>query len=203
MDTKLLKGFLSLFVIGLFIIFVPLSVGAGDEQDPEITDDEHDMFQHPYFYLPQRSLDAVDMVSAWFSEDQNESNYLFITIKVVDLQYLFFLRSTYLVEWGHGDYVYTGRLTTQFLGLYSIASLQRSYPNRIHIIRAFVDKQHDLVTFKIPKEFIDDPQPGEVLTRTRVASTITTTSGYLLDFYLVFDIAPDHQASGKDYIIRY
>ncbi len=203
MDMKPLKGLFSLFVIGLFVIVVPLSVIAGDEQNPEITDESGDMFQHPYFYLPQRSLDAVDIKCAWFYEEYNESDFLFISIKVVDLHYLPVLRSTYLFECGHGDYVYSGRLTTQFLGLYSIGILLRSYPSRIHFIRASFDTDHDRVTFKIPKKFIDDPQPGEVLTRTRVASTITTTSGYFLDFYLVFDTAPDHQASGKDYMIQY
>lgn len=203
MESKFLKGLFSLFVIVLFVSVVPLSVVAGDEQDPEITDDEGDMFQHPLFYLPQRSLNAVDIVSAWFFEDRNESDFLFISIKVVDLHYLPVLRSTYLFECGHGDYVYSGRFTTQFLGLYSVGILTRSYPNRIHFIRVFFDRDHDLVTFKIPKKFIDDPQPGEVLTRTRVASTITTTSGYLLDFILVGDIAPDHQSSGKNYMIQY
>jgi hypothetical protein len=203
METRHLKGLFSLIVIGLFVSVVPLSVVAGDEQNPEITDEEGDMFQHPYFYLPQRSLDAVDIVSAWFSEDFNESDFLFISLKVVDLHYLSVLRSTYLIEWGHGDYVYKGRFTTQFFGVYSVGILLRSYPSRIHFIRASFDKDHDLVTFKIPKKFIDDPQPGEMLTRTRVASTITTTSGYLLDFILVGDIAPDHQASGKDYVIQY
>lgn len=204
MDKKPLIRILYLLVIAQFIIIVvPLSVFAGDEQNPEITDDENDMFKHPYFYVPNRSLKAIDILSAWFYEDQNESNYLFITIKVVDLNYLFFLRSTYLVEWGHDAYVYTASLTTRFLGLYSVAVIQRSYPNKINLIRASFDKENNLVTFKIPKNLIENPQMGDVLTRTRAASAITTTGGYILDFYLAADTAPNFQASGKNYIIQY
>jgi len=204
MNNKHFNRILYLLVIAQFFITVfPLSAFAGDEQNPEITDDENDMFTHPYFYVPDRSLKAIDVLSAWFYEDQNESNYLFITIKVVDLNYLFLSRSTYSVEWGHDVYVYTTRLTTRFLGLYSVAVLQRSYPNKIHFIRSSFDKEHDLVTFKIPKNLIDNPHPGDVLTRTRAGSSITITYGYFLDFYIAHDVAPNFQPSGKNYIIQY
>lgn len=203
MDKKPLNRILYLLVIAQFIIVVPLSVFAGDEQNPEITDDENDMFEHPYFNIPNKSLQAIDIVSAWFYEDQNESNYLFMTIKVVNLNYLFFLKSTYLVVWRHDVYVYTASLTIQFLGLYSVAVIKRSYPTKINLIRAFFDKENNLVTFKIPKNLIDNPQHGDVLTGTRAASAITTTFGFILDFYLAADTAPNFQASGENYIIQY
>ncbi len=203
MVKKPLNGILFLLVIALFIVVVPLSASAGDEQNPEITDDENDLFQHPILKVPDRSLKAVDLLSAWFFEDQNESNYLFITIKVVDLNSLFFLRSTYTVEWVHEAYVYTACLTTRFIGLYSLAVIQRSYPNKIKIIRASFDKEKNFVLFKIPKNLIDNPQPGDVLTRTRAASAIPAPCGFILDFYLAVDTAPNFQASGKNYIIQF
>jgi len=47
---------LAIFIIAQFIfIIVPSSVFAGDEQNPEINDDENDMFKHPYFKVPNRS----------------------------------------------------------------------------------------------------------------------------------------------------
>ncbi len=203
MDRSHLKRIFFLFVIAqLIVIVVPVSVFAGDEQNPEITDDENDMYTHPYFYGPARSLKAIDIVSAWFHEDQNESDYLFITIKVVDLNHLW-LRSTYMVEWGHEVYVYTASLSTQFFGLFSVAVLLRSYPVRIHFVKTIFDKEDNLVTFIIPKNFIDNPLPGDVLTRTRAASTISVAFGNYLDFYFAFDMAPDFQPSGKNYIVQY
>jgi hypothetical protein len=195
---------LVIFVIAQIIfVITPSSAFAGDEQNPEITDYENDMFKHPYFKVPTRSLKAIDILSAWFYENQNESNFLFITIKVVDLNYLFFLRSAYTVTWGHDVYVYTARLSTQFLGFYSIAVIQRSYPNKINFISASFDKENNLVTFKIPKNLIGNPQPGDILTRTRAGSAISTASGYILDFYFALDVAPNYQASGKNYIIQF
>jgi len=194
---------LAIFIIAQFIfIIVPSSVFAGDEQNPEITDYEDDMFKHPYFKVPTRSINAIDILSAWFYENQNESNFLFITIKVVDLNYLFYLRSTYFITWRHNYYVYDARLCTQFLGLYSITVIQRSYPNKINFISASFDRQNNLVTFKIPKNLIGNPQPGDILTCTRAASAISTTLN-ILDFYFAFDSAPNYQASGKNYIIQF
>jgi hypothetical protein len=200
------KKIIGIFICMLFIsTTIPITgiVLAGDEQNPEITDDENDMFKHPYFYVPEKSLKAIDILSAWFYENQNESDYLLIAVKVVDLNYLLFYRSTYAVEWwGQDDYVYTASLATQFRGLFSLAVVLRSYPNKVNLISTSFDKENNIVIFKIPKNLIGDPKPGDILKRTR-ASTGITFFGYYLDLYLALDTAPNFQSSGKNYIIQY
>jgi len=69
------------------ILPITETVFAGDENDPEIKDEKGDTL-----------LKHFDIVSAWFFENADETDFLFVSIKVNDLKN-YRAGGTYLVEW--------------------------------------------------------------------------------------------------------
>lgn len=198
-----MKKIFGIFVCMLLItIMFSATVIAGDEENPEIIDDENDTGGSPAIHLSKSSLKAIDILSAWFYENQNEPDYLFIAIKVVDLNYLLFLRSTYSVKWRYDVTTYEAKVRTQFQGLYFLATLERYYPKKINLISADFKKENNIVTLKIPKNLIGDPQPSDILTQTNAWTSITF-GGFNLGLELAYDTAPNNQLHGKNYVIQY
>src|SRR5512136_2939638 len=91
-------------IIGLFVCMLlvttllPITAMAGDENDPEITDNLKDQFgalvEHPnrirtriaLVLLQLDSFDFMDIDSAWFYEKEQEPDFLYTTLKLKDLQ---------------------------------------------------------------------------------------------------------------------
>jgi len=72
---------ISLLII-MLMIAIPLSsiASAGSEQNPEIKDVSMDVKLFGFFSgLPQYLFKQIDIVSAWFTEENNEPDYLFIS----------------------------------------------------------------------------------------------------------------------------
>ena len=67
-------------IIGIFVCvllisnIIPVAVMAGDEENPEIIDELYDT-----------DLDKLDIKSVWFYEKLNEPEYLFISMKIKNL----------------------------------------------------------------------------------------------------------------------
>ena len=76
-----------ILVFGIFMLFSislsPLTgyVLAGDEDDPEVEDRIRDVTG----FVPYSACISIDMVSAWFSEDESNPDYLYVSLKTVDL----------------------------------------------------------------------------------------------------------------------
>ena len=74
----------------------------------------------------------------------------------------------------------------------------------------YYDIENDIVTFKFKKEFIGNPQPGDVLTNTWAWTALRFNfepfTILFSDGELVKDAAPfieSHEDYGEDYIIKY
>ena len=91
------KFIIILICIVFFVSIISLNVIAGDEENPEIIDNEDDWFgsfiNHPIRYnifhaiglLPMESFDFLDIKSAWFFEKSNEPDYLYTSLKLKNL----------------------------------------------------------------------------------------------------------------------
>jgi hypothetical protein len=195
------KKILGMFVCTLLIsTILPITgtVFAGDEGDPEIVDVTGDT-----------DLGFLDIESAWFYEKTDESDYLFTALKIKDLKEAF--NAVFSIRWAYNDVVYVSGLSTYYYkdkefrgGLRQRATYWqwKSMPECIGIF----DQNTDIITWKMLKSNIGNPQKGDVLTNTEASAV----AGFPLSFIYFFtgkdyrDFAPDNYGDyGQDYIIQY
>jgi hypothetical protein len=190
---------------------LPATALAGDEENPEITDPADD------------AAGNLDINSVWFSEKPGEPNYLFLSMKI-NTPNLYKIQQTFAVSWEYEGHIYG---CGAYIGLYIIGweswsageyinSAPSGGPNYFEIEKGTYEKSTGIITWKISKEIIGNPQLGDVLTKTW--SNAFQRYGFLgligfsrpmielfffkvLDIKLV-DIAPD-AGYGLDYIIQY
>jgi hypothetical protein len=210
MKTKIVGIFVCMLLITTIL---PITAIAGDEENPEITDTIGDAFGN------------IDINSVWFSEKTEEPNYLFICMKINQPNQNK-IQQTFGVGWEYNGIVYGCSL---FIGLHIIGleawdsgeyinSAPGGGPNYLSIDKGTYDKSTGIITWKIPKEIIGNPDPGDVLTKTQ--STAFQRPGFLgligfsrpmIEIFAeilfgnsLWDNAPDRSNEyGLDYIIQY
>jgi hypothetical protein len=208
------KKILGLFVCMLLITTIlPMTVIAGDEEHPEIKDVAGDAFGY------------IDINSVWFFEKAETPQFLFVSMKI-NKPVLYKIQQTFAVQWEYNGLIYgCGHfIFINILGLQNWDAGQYDNsapyggPNYLSIDNGTYDLSTGIMTFKIPKEIIGDPKPGDVLTKTR--SIAFQRPGFLgmigfsrpmIEVFaeLIFgnslwDNAPDRSDEyGLDYIIQY
>ena len=195
------KKIICIFVLTLLITTIlPITgtVIAGDEENPEIVDVTGDT-----------DLGFLDIESAWFYEKADESDYLFTALKIKDLKEAF--NAVFSIRWAYNDVVYVSGLSTYYYkdkefrgGLRQRATYWqwKSMPECIGVF----DQNTDIITWKMLKSNIGNPQKGDVLTNTEASAV----AGFPFSFIYFFtgkdyrDFAPDNYGDyGQDYIIQY
>jgi hypothetical protein len=190
-------------IVGIIVILLmigsisSLNVIAGDEENPEIEDATGDT-----------NLSFLDIEKAWFYEDQENPEYLFISLKLRDIKETF--PGTFAVKWSYNDVIYVAGLTTYFFkpkdirsGLYQRGTYWqwKSMP----ICEGIFDYNKNTFTWTIPKSNIGNPQQGERLTQTK-CSAVPNFPISITDLFMDFrDFAPNNYTDehGKDYILQY
>jgi len=195
------RKIIGIIVVTLLItVILPITgtVFAGDEEDPEIVDVTGDT-----------DFSFLDIESAWFYEKADEPDYLFISLKIKDLKESF--NAVFSIRWTYNGVVYVSGLETFYYrdkefrsGLRQRATYRqwKSMPECSGIF----DQNTDIITWKILKSNIGNPEPGDVLTNTDASAV----AGFPLSFIYFFtgkdckDFAPDNSGNyGRDYIIQY
>jgi len=195
------KKIIGIFICTLLITTIlPITgtVFAGDEENPEIVDGTGDT-----------DLGFLDIESAWFYEKADEPDYLFTALKIKDLKEAF--NAVFSIRWAYNDVVYVSGLSTYYYkdkefrgGLRQRATYWqwKSMPECIGIF----DQNTDIITWKMLKSNIGNPQKGDVLTNTEASAV----AGFPFSFIYFFtgkdyrDFAPDNYGDyGQDYIIQY
>jgi hypothetical protein len=198
---KMKKKIIGIFICTLLITTIlPITgtVFAGDEENPEIVDGTGDT-----------DLGFLDIESAWFYEKADEPDYLFTALKIKDLKETF--NAVFSIGWTYNGVVYVSGLDTFYYrdkefrsGIRQRATYRqwKSMPECIGIF----DQNTDIITWKILKNNIGNPQRGNVLTNTEASAV----PGFPLSFIYFFtgkdyrDFAPDNYGDyGQDYIIQY
>jgi hypothetical protein len=200
----------------LFIITIlPIThiVIAGDEGDPEIVDPEGDLvgilINFPQFFkilttikiLDIEHLDFLDVLSAWFYEREIEPDYLFTSIKFKDLD-LPNNRVIYSMYWNYDDSDYAVTVHIQDNGEIHIFSTYIDSLGVQYEIDGSIDKENNIITFKIPKDYIGDPKPGDILTNTNAWAGLRFSKETLFTA-VIGELAKDWTEYGRDYVIQY
>jgi len=193
-------------IIGIFVMtllittLLPVSVTvfAGDEKDPEIVDVTGDT-----------DIVFLDIESAWFYENADEPEYLFTALKMKDLKENF--NAVFSIRWTYNNVVYVSGLDTFYFRDNEFRSGLRQRATywqwkNMPECKGIFDQNTDIITWKILKSNIGNPQKDDVLTNTECSAV----AGFPLSFVYFFtgkdvrDFAPDNYGDyGQDYIIQY
>jgi hypothetical protein len=161
-----------ILVMLLITVVIPFNVIAGDEENPEIKDRRLDVKLFGIIGgIPQSYFKHIDIISGWFYEDNNEPDYLFVSLKMRDLQSTSdTLEALYSVCWiyNHVPYQTVVKLHSNgiFGSYYVVVNNDKSYS-----CEGTLDIEDNIITWRVPKDIIGNPQPGE---------SLTTTSAYAL-----------------------
>ena len=161
-------------IISLLLLLTLCSslVHAGDEVNPEIKDVPMDVKMFGVFScLPQYYFKQIDIISAWFAEENNEPEYLFISLKVRDLQDTSDpFEALYSVTWVYNHEPYQTLLKIHDDGIFG-GYFIIDPTGQLQSCGGTLDIEGNMITWKIPKDIIGNPSPG---------SQITATSSYAL-----------------------
>ena len=202
---------------------LPITAMAGDENDPEITDNLNDQFgalaEHPnrirtriaLVLLQLDSFDFMDINSAWFHEDEQEPDFLYATLKLKDLQ-LIPQDVIYTVRWTvNGEkYCVCSHIFNNGQNISCDVAFDRRRFTQPHEAEVTYNYDKDTVTFKINKKYFGDPQPGDLITKTWAWTALRFNFEPLClvfsDGELIKDVAPfleNNNVYGRDYQIVY
>jgi hypothetical protein len=204
-------------IVGLFVCMLlittilPITVLAGDEENPEITDVTGDARSY------------LDIKKAWFYEDPSTPEMLYTTIEITNPRVIPF-KQHLVVSWQMSGEHYASMLgigysLTQWLAYVSVVG-RGSFGDPkpvVSFIEGSFDTTKGTITCIIPKSTIGNPIPGDVLTNTQSVCFqrfgLWGSLGFyppfrffffdlMLEKWQVEDVAPG-QGYGLDYIIQY
>ena len=201
-----MKKIVGIFVSTLFISTAfSISVMAGEEENPEIKDVTGDAFGY------------IDIVSVWFYEKLDDSENLYISMKIFNSSRAKF-QQTFAVFWSYKDVKYAISLHLGFSfnnwTKYS-SGIFRSRDLGNNQINGTYDFNTGIITWMVPKVFIGNPEKGDVLTDTwsnafrrvgfigRIGFTRYMIDAIILRIFgnNMWDYAPERGTYGRDYVI--
>ena len=198
-------------IIGIWICVLlitalfPLTTLAGDADNPEITDRTRDVFGL-FGFFPQFFFRHIDIRSAWFYEEINNPDYLYVSLEIRALEHKTkMLNAIYVVDWIFNNNYYATCVHTTPNGVVAFLSgktnnIGNDFEDYV-ICEGIFDEEKNIITWMIPKYAIGNPQPNDLLTSTSAVTTLRCTeeSG-LPQIDLLKDIA---LKGNKDYTIQY
>jgi len=221
--NKKISGIFVCMLLITAILPITGCVIAEDEQDPNIVDEKDDIFgifiKNPKILnfftklkiFNMESFDFMDITSAWFYEYETEPDYLYASIKINDLEFTS-LRVIYAIRWTYNEKNYAVSCHTHSNGEFSWFSAGRvfglldNWAYKMGLICDISDCkigiEENIVTFKIPKDLVGDPESGDALTYTN-AWTGLRFIFEPLTFPFGGEVAEDSTEYGGDYFIQY
>jgi len=216
-------------IVGLFICILlvttllSITAMAGDESDPEIRDNLNDQFgalvDHPVrirtrialTLLKINSFDFIDIDSAWFYENEFEPDFLYAALKLKDLSSST-QRAIYSIHWTCNGVSYSvfSHLYNNGQSYSASVGVDKRFNYRWQDAEVTYDFDRSIITFKMDKKYIGDPQPGDLLMKTFAWTALRFNfEPFCLlfsDGELVKDGAPfleNNQDYGRNYVIQY
>lgn len=202
------KKMISMCMCALLIsMLFPLTntVMAGDEEHPEITDRGNDvlflggLYQNPFLSL---FFKHIDIISAWFFEDNNSPETLYASLKLSNFHYAA-MRAWYALFWQNTEEDWAAVLIID-KGETMYAGVQRMNSDFIEINDFFsIDETNDIITFAIPKESVGNLGAGDTLGYPYAAAAVQFSSNELNDLLQNLPLAIDITNEGLEYTIRF
>jgi len=200
------KIIISILITGFFL-FPSIGLSIPSIDDPQIIDDTGDAFGY------------IDIESIWFFEDENNPDFLFVSMKIADPSEFTF-QQTFAFFWTHKDVQYSCSLHLgfDFFEWKKYRAGKYEWEDQdVSMINGSYNFNSGIITWKIPKTLIGNPQAGDVLTDTwsnafrrlgvigRIGFTRTILDQVIYQILgnSMWDYAPERGSFGNDYSIQY
>jgi len=159
------------FSICMLLIFtiLPLNISAGDSENPEVEDRIFDVNLFGIILFPLQPLvKYTDIVSAWFYEEQSESEFLYVSMKVRELQEKPDLEAIYVVSWTYNNEGYSTSVHANPNGVTALYAGKNNKDGNDYVEWVICDGsfniEQKIITWKVPKDKIGNPTMRTKLT---------------------------------------
>jgi hypothetical protein len=198
-------------LVSMLIIFTTFSmtVFGGSEDDPEVEDRIGDVKIFgiiPFF--PQVNFGYADIVSAWIYEEENNPDFLYMGLKIRDLEdttdkydAIYVIVWTFNnIEYSAGVHIFPEGPTPLTAG--SVDKEGNDYVDFV-VCDGSIDSVNDIITWIIPKDAIGNPTTGLKITDIFPHTHLRNTPSSGLPLWDLFKDLSWNAKITRDYIIRY
>lgn len=194
----------------LFLASLSQVVSTGIKEhlsDPQITDAEGDAFGY------------IDIDSVWFYENEETPDFLYVAMKINEPSEFTF-QQTFACFWTYDDVRYSVALHLGFdvfeWQMYDAGKYEKRDQN-LQDVNGSYNFDSGVITWIVPKEYVGNPQQGDILTNTwsnafrrlgvigRVGFTRIILDSLILQLFgnNMWDYAPERGEYGLTYTIQY
>lgn len=207
-----MKKILSCIILLIMLLAViSINVFAEFNEEPEIKDEENDTI-----------FGYIDILTVWFEEYPEEPDYLYTNMELRDIKKLT-IGGLYQIQWNFNDYIFASFAEIGYKG----RSIPKDYicgeygkgsnDDLFNMLpcEGYLDYEDNIITWKIPKENIGNPNKGDILEKPWAKSCFSGIYG-IISFIryipiLGRDLAPTFTDQdglnrfeyGRDYVIKY
>jgi len=193
----------------LITTILPMTALAGDPGNPEVVDRIRDVKLFWFFAIPfQMEYKHADIVAIWLHEESVHPDYLSVSLQVRDLgEKTESLEAIYVVDWAWNNHLFLVCLHINPDGIGSF-DVGRSLDYKDDIeewitCNGTVNVEQNIISWSVPKEFIDNPPQGATIQSIGSVITLRFTDDSGLPLMDLFKDTTSNAKTTKDYIIRY
>jgi len=199
-----------IFVCMLLLLSAfPFTVKAGDAKNPDVVDRIMDVKLFGVIGFPfQANLKYADIVSSWFFENNTNPNFLYVSLKLRDLEdKTDGLEAIYDVDWSFNNNYYITCVHANPYG-FGVFSVGRSTDGddvfeEWEICDGMFDTDSNVITWEVSKDTIGNPQPFSKLINIFPSTHLRFTDNSGLPLMDLFKDLSWNAKTTKDYVIQY
>jgi hypothetical protein len=205
-----MKKICEIIVFMLLITTVlSLTAIAGDPENPEVVDRLRDVKLFGLINIPlQMEYDYVDIVAAWFQEDNTNPEYLSVSLQIRDLEERTEeFEAIYDVDWlwNNDRFIACLHINPDGIGSFFVG---RSLDDDDTIdewidCEGIVDTEDNVITWSVPKTFMGNPPQGSTITSISPSTHLRFTDDSGLPLMDLFKDLSWNAIHTHDYRIRY
>ena len=202
-------------IVGIFVCMLlvttilPLTALAGDPENPEVIDRIRDVKLFGVITIPlQMQYKYADIVAAWLHEESANPNHLSVSLQIRDLEEKTeSLEAIYVVDWTWNNHRFLVCLHINPDGIGSfLVGRSLDYNDDIEewiTCDGLVDLEKNIITWSVPKEFIQNLRKGSTITNISPSTGLRFTDASGLPLMDLFKDLSWNAKSSKDYVIQY
>jgi hypothetical protein len=193
----------------LLLPILSLNAIAGDPENPEVEDRMRDVKLFGLVpFLPQFNFKYVDIISVWICEEENNQDYLYVNLKIRDLEdttdkY----DAIYAISWTFNSATYSASVHILPDGATSLkaGSTDEERNDFIDyvICEGNIDTTNDIINWIIPKNAIGNPWMDSKITNIVPHTHLRYPESTGLPMIDLFKDLPWNAKVTKDYQIEY
>lgn len=205
-----MKKIIIIFIcLSLTLLVFSFNVIAGSEEDPEVEDRIRDVKIFGIFpFLPQSNFKYVDIISAWIYEEEDNPDYLYMSLKIRDLEETTEkYDAIYVISWTLDSVTYSASVHIFPQGPTALLAgpTDEERNDYVEFIRCEgeIDSIDEIITWIIPKDAIGNPANGQKIENIVPHTHLRYPESSGIPMWDLFKDLPWNAKVTKDYIIKY